>query len=250
MTQATTFLLFLFMLSFSRSPSFLTSFFGTNALPIDLPTTNSSSTKSLGSRMFTPENAKQANFLLGYTYVNTEIGTDYNTATQFTAAHHFEEGPLGSVGKYLSPRPAQIHELIPGATMECIATAKKDLVMKYGPVFVDAEALKNQQTLEKYLTEHKFTTRSSILIAHTPDTERKGELMIFLPGIFISTSIYNPTHPRPALNYLSTYVYCRPVQMMAHQPFRAVAAWEELQPRLWPKGLTTLSTLKYPAAGH
>ncbi|KAJ3931506.1 MAG: hypothetical protein NXY57DRAFT_975480 [Lentinula lateritia] len=248
MAQATT--LLLIMLSLSSSPSFLTTFFGANALPIDPSATNSSSTESLGSRMFTPENAKQANFLLGYTYVNTEIGTDYNTATQFTAAHHFEPGPLGSVGKYLSPRPAQIHELIPGATMECIATAKKDLVMKYGPIFVDAEALKNQQTLEKFLTEHKFSPRSSILIAHSPDTERKGELMIFLPGIFISTSVYNPAHPRPELNYLSTYVYCRPVQMMAHQPFRAVAAWEELQPRLWPKGLTTLSTLKYPAAGH
>ncbi|KAH7867606.1 uncharacterized protein C8R40DRAFT_1178966 [Lentinula edodes] len=79
-------------------------------------------------------------------------------------AHHFEEGPLGSVGKYLSPRPAQVHELIPGATMECIATAKKDLVMKYGPVFVDAEALKNQQTLEKYPHRAQFTTRSSILM--------------------------------------------------------------------------------------
>lgn len=137
MAQATT--LLLIMLSLSSSPSFLTTFFGANALPIDPSATNSSSTESLGSRMFTPENAKQANFLLGYTYVNTvrgnsytdicsrsssiitqEIGTDYNTATQFTAAHHFEPGPLGSVGKYLSPRPAQIHELIPGATMEVL----------------------------------------------------------------------------------------------------------------------------------
>ncbi|KAJ3887528.1 hypothetical protein GG344DRAFT_68728 [Lentinula edodes] len=88
MARTTT--LLLLMLSFS-SPSFLISFFGAHAVPIDLTTTNSSSPEFLGSRMFTPENAKQANFLLGYTYVNTEIGTDYNTATQFTAAHHFEE---------------------------------------------------------------------------------------------------------------------------------------------------------------
>ncbi|KAJ3899911.1 hypothetical protein F5879DRAFT_975019 [Lentinula edodes] len=60
MARTTT--LLLLMLSFS-SPSFLISFFGAHAVPIDLTTTNSSSPEFLGSRMFTPENAKQANFI-------------------------------------------------------------------------------------------------------------------------------------------------------------------------------------------
>ncbi|KAJ3887440.1 hypothetical protein GG344DRAFT_80722 [Lentinula edodes] len=193
------------------------SFFLANALPIDLSPSNSSSSsspESLGIRTLTPENAKQANFLLGYTYENTEVGTDYNIATQFTPAHHFEVGALGTIGKYLSPRPAQIHELKPGATMECIATAKKELLMRYRPVFVDAKSLKNQQTLEKYLTDHKFTSRSSILIARSPDTSRKGELIMFLPGNYLSSTVYNPTHPLPALSDLGIYVHCRPIQMV------------------------------------
>ncbi|KAF8828385.1 hypothetical protein HHX47_DHR4000573 [Lentinula edodes] len=194
------------------------SFFLANALPIDLSPSNSSSSsspESLGIRTLTPENAKQANFLLGSLIINyplQEVGTDYNTATQFTPEHHFEVGALGTIGKYLSPRPAQIHELKPGATMECIATAKKELLIRYRPVFVDAKSLKNQQTLEKYLTDHKFTSRSSILIARSPDTSRKGELIMFLPGNYLSSTAYNPTHPLPALSDLGIYVHCRPIQ--------------------------------------
>ncbi|KAJ4469960.1 hypothetical protein C8J55DRAFT_188615 [Lentinula edodes] len=236
------------------------SFFLANALPIDLSISNSSSSsspESLGIRTLTPENAKQANFLLGYTYENTMVGTDYNTATQITAAHNYEVGALGTIGKYLSPRPAQIHELKPGVTMECIVTAKKELLMRYRPVFVNAKSLKNLQTLEKYLTDHEFTSRSSILIARSPDTSpgtspgtfRKGELTMFLPGIYIAGAMYDSTHLFPALSDLGIYVHCRPIQMMAHQAYTAIAPWEELQPWLWPKRLTTSSTLKYPT-GH
>ncbi|KAJ3897901.1 hypothetical protein F5879DRAFT_1026785 [Lentinula edodes] len=96
--------------------------------------------------------------------------------------------------------------------MECIATAKKELLMRYRPVFVDAKSLKNQQTLEKYLTDHKSTSRSSILSARSPDTSRKGELIMFLPGNYLSSTVYNPTHPLPALSDLGIYVHCRPIQ--------------------------------------
>ncbi|KAJ3887527.1 hypothetical protein GG344DRAFT_80638 [Lentinula edodes] len=120
------------------------SFFLANALPIDLSTSNSSSSsspESLGIRTPTPENAKQANFLLGYTYENTEVGTDYNIATQFTPAHHFEVGALGTIGKYLSPRPAQIHELKPGATME----VRDDLQLSINEKLVSAIQRREQK---------------------------------------------------------------------------------------------------------
>ncbi|KAJ4469958.1 hypothetical protein C8J55DRAFT_188459 [Lentinula edodes] len=241
------------------------SFFGVNAVPIDVSSTSTSSgstsrhshvdssaTNSTSSsrhgHMDTPGNAKRADFLLGYTYVNTDVGTDYNAATQFTAAHGFEEGPLGNAGKYLSPRPSESHELKSGHRMECVAFAKKELVTKYGPIFVEANAVNDQQKLEKYLADKKFSSKSSVLIAHTTDADRKGELIMYIPGTFISTLGYDPARPGPAVESLGFYVNCRPVEMMVYQPYKTISQWEELQPRLWLNGMTTMSTLKY--AGH
>ncbi|KAJ3887442.1 hypothetical protein GG344DRAFT_68809 [Lentinula edodes] len=261
------------------------SFFGVNAVPIDVSSTStspgstsrhshtdSSATNSTSSsrhgHMDTPGNAKRADFLLGYTYVNTDVGTDYNAATQFTAAHGFEEGPLGNAGKYLSPRPSESHELKSGHTMEvyassssteiltltihlnrqCVAFAKKELVTKYGPIFVEANAVNDQQKLEKYLADKKFSSKSSVLIAHTTDADRKGELIMYIPGTFISTLGYDPARPGPAVESLGFYVNCRPVEMMVYQPYKTISQWEELQPRLWLNGMTTMSTLKY--GGH
>ncbi|GAW06521.1 hypothetical protein LENED_008452 [Lentinula edodes] len=181
-----------------------------------------------------------------YAYVNTDVGTDFNAATQFTAVH-FEEGPLGNVGEYLSPRPSRSHELKSGHTMECVAFAKKESVMKYGPIFVEANAVNDQQKLEKYLADKKFSPKSSVLIAHTVEAERKGELIMYIPGTFISTLGYDPARPAPAVDSLGFYVNCRPVEMMLYQPYKEISQWEELQPRLWVNGMTTMSTLKYPA---
>ncbi|KAF8828386.1 hypothetical protein HHX47_DHR4000843 [Lentinula edodes] len=223
------------------------SFFGVKAVPIDVfsastsdtpsrhshvdsSATNSSS-PSRHSHMDAHENAKRADFLLGYTYVNTDVGTNYNAATQFTAVH-FEEGPLGNAGEYLSPRPSRSHELKSGHTME---------------IFVEAKAVNDQQKLEKYLAEKKFSPKSSVLIAHAVDAERKGELIMYIPGTFISTLGYDPARPAPAVDSLGFYVNCRPVEMMLYQPYKEISQWEELQPRLWVNGMTTMSTLKYPA---
>ncbi|KAJ4484502.1 hypothetical protein C8R41DRAFT_839973 [Lentinula lateritia] len=238
------------------------SFFGVSAVPIDVSSASTSDTPSRHSHvdssatnssspsrhshMDAHENAKRADFLLGYTYVKTDVGTDYNAATQFTAVH-FEEGPLGNAGEYLSPRPSRSHELKSGHTMECVVFAKKESVMKYGPIFVEAKAVNDQQKLEKYLAEKKFSPKSSVLIAHAVDAERKGELIMYIPGTFISTLGYDPARPAPAVDSLGFYVNCRPVEMMLYQPYKEISQWEELQPRLWVNGMTTMSTLKYSA---
>ncbi|KAJ3805381.1 hypothetical protein EV368DRAFT_68050 [Lentinula lateritia] len=116
--------------------------------------------------MVTPGNTKRADFLLGYTYGNTDVGTDYNAATQFTAVHGFKEGPLGIAGKYLSPRPSESHELES-------EIRSYDGVTKYGPIFVEANAVNDQHELEKHLVDKKFSSKSSVIIAHTTDADRK-----------------------------------------------------------------------------